>query len=331
MGLRQMESAFSDRARVTAEGGHVPVLAGPVLEFLQVQERGTYVDCTVGAGGHAALIAGGINGGRLLCLDRDPQSIAVARRRLSQFNCVTVLHRNYGELSKVLQDLGLEAVDGILLDVGFSSLQLDDAKRGFSFQEEGPLDMRMDTTQGMTAREFLASIHEGELVRVLKTYGDVGPARRIAKAIVRRRQTGSLRTTRDLAQAVAGALDFVGGVPEETRTVFQAIRIAVNDELTWLEAGVRQAIDALAVGGRLVAISFHSGEDRVVKNVFREAARVQRVLHPDGRVRAKLPARVKMLTSKPVQPSEDEIRRNPRSRSAKLRAVERLTRKEKAG
>jgi len=188
--------------------------------------------------------------------------------------------------------------------------------------------MRMNTRTGRTAGEYLATVGEQELVHVLKTYGDVGPARRIAKTILQRRHTHRLRTTRDLAEAVAEALEFVRGVPEETRTVFQAIRIAVNDELDSLEQGLRQAIDALAPAGRLVAISYHSGEDRIVKTMFREAARVRRELLADGRLKREVPPRVKILTRKPVQPTDEEIHRNPRSRSAKLRAVERLEPKE---
>lgn len=304
---------------------HVPVLAGLALELLRVRKGGTYVDATVGPGGHARLIAAALEGGRLICLDRDPYSVEVARERLSSFDSVTVLHRNYGELSQVLEDFGLEEVDGILFDCGFSSLQLDNPRRGFSFQEDGPLDMRLDPTTGRTAADYLACVGEQELVSVLKTCGDVRPARRIAKAIMKRRQAGALQTTRDLAQAVAEALDFVRGVPEETRTVFQSIRVAVNDEFRWLEAGMQQAIDALAPGGRLVAISFNSTEDRIVKNALREASRIRRELHPDGRVRATLKPRVKILTRKPVQPGEDEVRRNPRSHSARLRAAQRLT------
>jgi 16S rRNA (cytosine1402-N4)-methyltransferase len=259
----------------------------------------------------------------LIALDRDPSTVAVARERLAPFSCVRVVHRNYGELAALLKELSIERVDGVLIDAGYSSLQLDDPPRGFSFQEEGPLDMRMDRTAGMTAAHYLATVREPELVRVLRAYGDVRPARRIAKAILRRREQAGLRTTRDLAEAVAEALHFVSGVPEETRTVFQAIRTVINDEFRWLEAGLEQAIDALAPGGRLVAISFHSGEDRIVKNVFRNASRVRRDFCPDGRLRALTRARVKVLTPKPVQPTAEERYRNPRCHSARMRVAER--------
>ena len=307
----------------SAAGGHVPVLSRAAIAWLRVREDGVYVDCTAGAGGHAFLIASALREGRLIALDRDPAAVEVARARLAGLRA-EVFHRNYGQLAEVLGELGIAKVDGVLCDAGLSSMQLDDAGRGFTFQENGPLDMRMDTTQGTTAERFLAEVDERELVRILKTYGDIRPARRIASAIVARRKRGHLHTTGHLAGAVSEALDFVQGVPRETRTVFQAIRMAVNDETGWLEEGLRQAVDVLAPGGRLVAVSFHSGEDRIIKNVLRETSRMRRELHADGRVRACVPARMKVLTPKPIQPDEEEIRANPRCHSAKLRAAERL-------
>jgi len=320
--------------------GHIPVLVDAVMERLQVKAGGTYVDCTAGGGGHTVCIAEAMEGGCLVALDRDPMSVETVRKRLEGYTTetqrtqregtrklgfpkVNVLYRNYGELAMVLGELGIERVDGVLLDAGLSSMQLDDPVRGFSFQEDGPLDMRMDPSSGgMTAGDYLADVSEGELARVLKLYGDVGPARRVAGAIVRRRGGGGLSTTGDLAAAVCEGFDFVSGRPDELRTIFQAVRIAVNDEFRWLESGLLQAIDALRSGGRLVVISFHSGEDRIVKNVLRDAARVGRELFPDGRVRREWPPRVRILTRKPVQPGAEEMRLNPRSRSARLRAAE---------
>ncbi len=304
--------------------GHTPVLPGPVMEYLAVRPKGVVVDCTAGLGGHSALIAAALEGGRLIALDRDPASVATVQDRLSSFQNVTVLHRNYGCLRAVLDELHLERVDGVLIDAGLSSRQLDDPERGFSFQESGVLDMRMDTSAGMTAREYLARTPEAELGRILKEYGDVRPARRIAAALVRRREANRLVTTEDLAAAVAEALPFVSGCPDETRTVFQAIRMAVNEEIRWLETGLEQAVDALAPGGRLVAISFHSGEDRLVKNVLRAAAHPRLELTPDGRVKSRWPARLKVLTPKPVTADGTEIGQNPRARSARLRAAVRL-------
>jgi 16S rRNA (cytosine1402-N4)-methyltransferase len=303
---------------------HVPVLAPEAIAWLRIREDGTYVDCTAGAGGHASLIAERNPRGRLIALDRDPLAVARAQARLAEYPHATVLHRNYSELSQVLSETGIERVDGVLIDAGLSSMQLNDPQRGFAFQEEGPLDMRMDTSRGPTAAEFLAGVDEHELARLLKEYGDVRPARRIAAAIAARRRRGALKTTRDLVEAVSEALPFVHGVPDETRTVFQTVRMAVNEELQGLELAIRAAVDALAPGGRLVAIAFHSGEDRIVKNVLRDAARTERELFPDGRVRRVIPPRLKVLTPTPVTPGMEEVRANPRAHSAKLRAAERL-------
>ena len=304
---------------------HVPVLADEAMAWLAVRPGGTYVDCTVGLAGHAARIAAAVKGGRLIALDRDPASVALAREGLDPFPDVTVLHRNYGDLGAVLDELGVEQVDGILIDAGLSSTQLDDPDRGFSFQKEGPLDMRLDPTSGPTARERLATMSEPELARVLKEYGDVGPARRIAAAIVRRRGGPGLETTKDLAEAIAEALPFVRDrLPEETRTCFMAIRVLVNDELRWLETGLEQAIHALAPAGRLVVIAFHSGEDRVCKRVLRNAGRPRRERYPDGRTRAVHAPGLAVLTRRPVRPSAEEVRENPRARNARLRAAERL-------
>jgi len=308
---------------------HVAVLAGPAVEWLNVRGDGTYVDCTVGAAGHAERIAEQLAGfsssqGRLIALDRDPAAVAVAEKRLSRFSFATVQQANYGELDTVLARLGIARVDGVLIDAGISSMQLDEDARGFSFQRDGPLDMRMDTTQTTTASTLLASVDERELVRVLKEYGDVRPARRIAKAILERLARGALATTGDLAEAVREALPFVHGVPSETRSVFQAIRIAVNEELRWLERGLKSAVELLAPMARLVIISFHSGEDRIVKNVLRRASRKQTEFHLDGRTRRIWPPRLRLLTPKPILPDAEEVRQNPRAHSAKLRAAERL-------
>jgi 16S rRNA (cytosine1402-N4)-methyltransferase len=205
-----------------------------------------------------------------------------------------------------------------------SSMQMDTPDRGFSFQQEGPLDMRMDTTKGPSASEYLARANDEELVGILRTYGDIAPARRIARVVLEYARTGRMNTTADLILAVQEALNCLKRVPEEVRTVFQAIRIAINEELRWLETGVGQAIESLAPGGRLVVISFHSGEDRIVKNLMRDASKPKRTLEPDGRLRSVEAARFGLLTSKPVSPSTEETRANSRAHSARLRALERL-------
>lgn len=303
---------------------HVPVLAEEAVAWLAVRPEGVYVDCTAGAGGHSSLIAERLNTGSLLALDRDPLAVEKAAARLHSYPRAMVRQANYGQLMETLASLGLGPVDGVLIDAGCSSMQLNDAGRGFSFQEDGPLDMRMDPTSGISAAEYLTRVSETDLTETLKRYGDVGPARRIARAVIQRRMAKPLTRTSDLAEAVHEALSFVTGMPEEVRTVFQAVRIAVNEELRWLERGVREAITALKPGGRLVVIAFHSGEDRVVKDTLKEASRTQRELYPDGRVCAVIPARVRLLTAKPVTPAAAEMRKNRRSKSAKLRAAERL-------
>ncbi len=299
-------------------------MPGPVLTWLAVRPDGIYIDGTAGAGGHSELIARQLSTGRLIALDRDPHAVELARRRLAPFPQAQVLHRNYGELAAVAAELGLDRVDGILIDAGVSSMQLDTGDRGFSFQSRGPLDMRMDTEQPLDAGAYLDQTTPEALARVLRNYGDIGPARRIADAILRWRGQGKLNTTLDLTAAIGDGLGVARAVPEETRCVFQALRIAVNDEYRWLEAGLRGAIDVLAPGGRLVAIAFHSGEDRIVKNVFRDASKVQRDFAPDGRVRAVHPPLLRVLTPKPITPDAEETRLNPRAHSAKLRAAERL-------
>ncbi len=304
---------------------HVPVFLARSLEWLRIREDGVYVDCTAGAGGHSAAIAERLTTGRLVALDRDPDAVEMARARLSEYPQAVVMHRNYGDVAEVLRELGIASVDGVLLDAGCSSMQLDDGSRGFSFQADGPLDMRMDPSRGLTAAEFLRTVREQDLADLLKRFGDVGPAKRVAHVIVERGKQGRLNTTQDLRGAVAEALPFVHKMPEETRTVFQAIRMAVNDELRWLEHGLHQAIEVMAPGGRLVAIAFHSGEDRVVKQVFREASRKHRDLGADGRVVSTRPAQVTVLTAAPERPSDEETARNPRAKSARMRVVERIS------
>lgn len=303
---------------------HIPVMAEEVLEALAVQPGGTYVDCTAGAGGHSAMIAERLTEGRLISLDRDPSAVALAAERLKPWPRAQVVQANYSELREVLEQLGIARVAGVLLDAGCSSMQLDQRERGFSFEGNGPLDMRMDPTSGTPAADLLRGMDEAELAGVLKEYGDVPQARRIARAIVERAKRGTLESTADLVAAVKEALPFVGGMPEEVRTVFQAVRIAVNEELTHLARGVRQALEVLAPGGRLAVLTFHSGEDRVVKQVLQEATREQRTFRPDGRVLAKVAPVAALVTKKPVLPGEAEIKRNPRSKSARLRVAERL-------
>jgi len=260
----------------------------------------------------------------VVAIDRDPVAVALTRERFRGTPGVTVLQGDYGDLGHLVDAVGLAQVDGILIDAGLSSMQLNDAGRGFSFQQSDPLDMRMDTSRGKTAAEYLAHVGEDELADVLRMFGDVPRARAIARAVCARRTANPIRTTDDLVAAIKDAFQFVSGVPEETRRIFQAIRIAVNDELASLTKALDSGIGLLRSGGRLVVISFHSGEDRIVKQVFQRESRPRRQLHPDGRLQAEISPRMMVLTKTPIRPSEDEIRDNPRAHSARLRAAERL-------
>ena len=303
---------------------HIPVMAEEAMHWLAVRPDGIYVDGTAGAGGHSALIAAQLKDGLLLALDRDPAAVAMASERLAPFPQARVRRANYADLAAPLAELGRGLADGILIDAGCSSMQIDDAARGFSFQEDGPLDMRMSPDTGESAAERLRRLPAGEIETLLRTYGDVGPAGRIAASIKEFARTGRLETTKDLVKAVQAALPFISKVPDEVRTVFQAVRIAVNDELGALHNGIAAAIDCLNPGGRLVVIAFHSGEDRVVKQAMRAASRRVRTLAPDGRVQSVAPPRLTILTPGPVAADAGECLRNPRAKSAKLRAAEKL-------
>jgi 16S rRNA (cytosine1402-N4)-methyltransferase len=283
---------------------HYPVLLPKVLEYLNVDPAGTYVDCTVGEGGYAEAILERLSSGRLLALDRDTEALAVTRKRLESYGAkVTLFHGSYGEISTIL---GERKAHGIVADLGVSRRQFDTPERGFSLQWDGPLDMRMDQAQTLTAADIVNHYDERSLADLIYQYGEERRSRRIARAILRARP---LRGTKHLAEVVARA---VPRAPRQrihpaTRT-FQAIRIAVNDELGELEKLLQRAPLALLPGGRMVVVSFHSLEDRLVKQAWRRwAAREVTTI----------------LTRRVVRPEEAEILENPASRSARLRACER--------
>ena len=301
---------------------HVPVMAEEVIDLLRIRPEGVYVDATGGAGGHAAQIASRLHQGRLFVIDRDPEAVAMLQTHLADYDNVVVLQGNYSAMDALLAVAGTNAVDGVLFDLGVSSMQLDTPERGFSFQSDGPLDMRMDTTASVDASHWLAQASHAELVQALRDYGDVGPAGRIANKIIARREANRLTRTSDLAAAVTEALDFVAATPLEVRTVFQAVRMAVNEELNHLETGLQRAASLLVPGSRIVAITFHSGEDRVVKQLFRRWTRSENILAPDGRIIEKRVPVMKQVLKKPMTPSAEEIVRNSRAKSAKVRAVE---------
>jgi 16S rRNA (cytosine1402-N4)-methyltransferase len=286
--------------------GHVPVLVAEVLTHLQPRSGGRYLDATVGLGGHAdAILAAAGAGATLLGIDRDAEALEQARARLSRYGDRVILRQaRYEDLDR----LGATGFDGVLFDLGVSSLQLDDAGRGFGFTHEGPLDMRMDRSTGPTAAELLRRLSERELADLIYRWGEERLSRRIARALHERRE--GIHTTTALAEVVARAVPrsrWPRHIHPATRT-FQALRIAVNDELSGLAAALEGAADRLAPGGRVVAISFHSLEDRIVKQTWR-------------RLQAEHGMRV--VTRRPVGPGEAEVAVNPRARSAKLRALER--------
>jgi 16S rRNA (cytosine1402-N4)-methyltransferase len=286
---------------------HVPVLLEPAVEQLAVRPGGFYVDGTVGLGGHAAeVLRRSAPDGTLLGLDRDPDALARAREVLAGFGPRARLA--HGDWRALPEMLGERRPDGVLLDLGVSSLQLDTAERGFSFRADGPLDMRMDRSGGPTAADLVNRLPERELADVIYRYGEERASRRIARAIVRAREKAHLRTTGELAAVVRGAAGRARkrGMDPATLT-FQALRIAVNRELEGLGEALEAIARRLAGGGRLAVIAFHSLEDREVKNAFRGLARHGFTL----------------LTRKPIRPTEEEAARNPRARSARLRALER--------
>jgi len=300
---------------------HLPVLTDRVVELLAPSGPGLLVDATVGLGGHAEALLRAVPEFQLVGLDRDPQALARAGERLQPFSDrVQLVEETFDRLPLVLRRLGLGAPVAVLADIGCSSLQLDSAERGFSFSSDGPLDMRMGGT-GPTAADLLQQSEWEELVRILRDYGEERRARAIARAIVRRREQEPLRTTAQLSRLVQ---DVMGGrerrIHPATRT-FQALRIAVNDELGQLERFLEPAIRSLKSGGRIAVISFHSLEDRIVKHSLRRLAG-RCTCPPDFPVCRCNPQRVvEVLTSSPVRPDEEEIDRNPRARSARLRAA----------
>jgi 16S rRNA (cytosine1402-N4)-methyltransferase len=302
-------------------GEHEPVLTGQVLDSLAVRAGGCYVDATFGRGGHAGAILGRLGEeGKLLAIDRDPEASAAAARLFADDPRATFIHARFSELG---QHVAAGSADGILFDLGVSSPQLDEARRGFSFLRDGPLDMRMDPQSGESAASFLARAGEREIAMVIARLGEERHARRIARAIVASRETAPIATTGRLAGIIAAAVPRREPGRHPATRAFQALRIHVNDELGELERALPQAVTALAPGGRLVVISFHSLEDRIVKRFLRAASRED----PAWAGMPELPAAARprlKLVGRAVFADDAEIARNPRARSAVLRAAERL-------
>ena len=282
---------------------HTPVLIAEVLDALGLVEAGAYIDCTVGEGGHTEAILNAVPGCRVLGLDRDPSALATARDRLASFGSQARLaNASYASIVEQAKEHGFFPADGVLMDLGISSLQLAEEGRGFSFQRDDPLDMRFGPEGETLAEDVVNHYSERALVRILQEYGADPRSRRLANAIVRKRP---LRTTGELAKVVEEALGGRGRIHPATRT-FQAIRIEVNQEMKTLQTGLAAATEVLRPGGKLVAISYHSLEDREVKVAMRESPML------------------KVITKKPIPPSLEEVRVNPRSRSARMRVSERL-------
>ncbi|MCX6537538.1 MAG: 16S rRNA (cytosine(1402)-N(4))-methyltransferase RsmH [Acidobacteria bacterium] len=288
---------------------HVPVMTAEVLAALEPSRGGLFVDCTVGLGGHSrALVEAGA--GRVLGIDRDAHALEIATAALAEWHDrVELVHADYRELPRLLDERGIEAIDGAVADLGVSSMQLDEPGRGFSFQRDEPLDMRMDRSRGATAADLLMRASEAELADVIFKYGEERRARAVARAIVAARRAVPLRTTAQLAALVRRVVRRSGRIDPATRT-FQAVRIWVNAELEGFEAFLRAVCGKLRVGGRFAVVTFHSLEDRPVKHTFRAIAFEQ----PTYRV----------ITKRSVVPGSEETRQNPRARSARLRAIERI-------
>lgn len=301
--------------------GHVPVLLEEAVAALAVRAEGRYLDATFGRGGHAARILAQLGPqGRLLLMDRDPEAIAVARRDFGGDSRVAIRHGGFDGLAE--WDETADGLDGVLMDLGVSSPQIDDAGRGFSFQGDGPLDMRMDPTRGEDAATFLARAGEAEIADVLWNLGEERMSRRIARAIVARRAETPFRRTRDLAELVASTIGRrEPGQHPATRT-FQALRIHVNDELGQVARGLEAAVARLRPGGRLAVISFHSLEDRLVKRFIRDRSRTAPPARRGLPLAADAPAPTLTAVDGPTRPGDAEVARNPRSRSALLRVAE---------
>ncbi len=289
---------------------HLPVMPDEVLEWLQPAAGKTILDGTLGLGGHSSLIAEKLGPtGRLIGLDRDENAIALATARLDSAPCrVDIYHSRYSEMSSVLENIGVTGVDGVLLDIGVSSMQLDRAERGFSFMREGPLDMRMDESTGMTAADIVMTYSEEELARIIYEYGEERFSRKIAKAIIEYRKQQNITTTLQLAGIIENILPRRGKIHPATRT-FQGLRIEVNQELQELQTGIEAAVNALNPGGRFVLITFHSLEDRIAKYRTRELAEA---------------GLITLVKKKVIKPSYQECQVNRRARSAKLRVVEKI-------
>ena len=304
---------------------HISVLLNECIDNLNITPDGIYVDGTMGGGGHSLEIAKRLTTGRLICIDQDPNAHEAAGKRLAEYkDRITFVRDNFGNIANILDSLGIEKIDGMLLDIGVSSHQLDEAERGFSYQQDAPLDMRMNPDRPFSAYDVVNGYDEDELDRVIFTYGEERWARRIAQFIVKERQAMPIETTGELVDIIKKAVPKGARKdgPHPAKRTFQAIRIEVNGELEVLQRAIDDVAARLAVGGRLCIITFHSLEDRIVKEAFRKQENPC-ICPPQFPVCVcgKKPLG-RVITRKPILPSKEELEENPRSRSAKLRVLE---------
>ena len=313
---------------MSQEPQHIPVLLNEIIDILSPESQGTYVDGTIGLGGHAsAILDASVPNGRVIGIDLDPYALELTSNRLgNKDNRLTLVHGNFRDLDQILTQNSVPAVDGILLDLGVSSMQLDTPNRGFSFLHSGQLDMRMNPNQTISALKIVNETKTEQLANIIYEFGEERWSRRIARAIDQARRTSKIKTTQQLAETISAAVPRkkrYQRIHPATRT-FQALRIAVNQELENLDIVLNHAIDALKAGGKLCVISFHSLEDRIVKRRFQKLAR------PSNDLGLKLPAQnlhpppIKIVTKRPITASEEEISKNPRARSAKLRVCTKI-------
>ena len=306
---------------------HISVLLQECIDNLAIRPDGIYIDGTLGGAGHSSQIVKRLTTGKLIGIDRDPIALRAAGERLKPYeNNVTLVHSNFCEMAQVVEDLGLPGVDGILLDLGVSSPQLDDSKRGFSYMADAPLDMRMNNEDALTAYEVVNTWSQDELKRILYDYGEERYAPRIAAAICRRREEKNIETTLELVDVIRSAMppQALREKQHPAKRSFQAIRIAVNDELGSVEKAMKDAVGLLNPGGRLAVITFHSLEDRIVKNAMAEAAKGCTCPPSFPVCVCGNKPKVKLISRRPIVATEEELEANPRSRSAKLRVCEKL-------
>ncbi|ERM92795.1 16S rRNA methyltransferase [Caldanaerobacter subterraneus subsp. yonseiensis KB-1] len=304
---------------------HKSVLLKETIEHLNINPEGIYVDGTLGGGGHSEEILKRLTTGKLIAIDRDEEAILAAKERLKDYKNVIYIKDNFKNIKEILRNLGIEKVDGILLDLGVSSYQLEEVERGFSYMKDAPLDMRMDKTSPFSAYDVVNRYSEKELERVIREYGEEKWASRIAKFIVEERKKGDIKTTSQLVEIIKKAIPASARRtgPHPAKRTFQAIRIEVNEELKDLDKALEDMVEVLRGKGRIAVITFHSLEDRIVKNTFKKLENP--CTCPPGLpcTCGKQPV-IKIITKKPILPSKEEVEENPRSRSAKLRVAEKL-------